>query len=545
MSSLKETVETAYRPILSILPKNRHDPFSPPLTMMDDLTYRLVQMPDLLKALDTSLTHSGSLVLEKSLRQPPTALTLIRAKQEAVRELSSNDGLRHRVTQYLQEAASIEGEFYSYFHGDYTLMPYGQHPNLYDAFKGARNFLRFAAEKTEGIEACSPYLNLLLQRLQSLTQSEIYDWIKNPVYTSPWGLRDKANTHWYLPRLRFFANDLSSNMHFFNATLSFGVSVLAGLAWDGFFIILTGKPVGMTVFSPSVMAPFSVIFLTLIDAISGMHRSLDDDWFVKPMGKRYFGNQDVMATVDCLGAIDELMSFVNYGERVKGPVVLPDITDNSPHHFFAQGLRNPTLAVDNPRYVPNDVDLNEARLTFITGPNSGGKTSLCKSITQAQILAQLGCPIPAEAAQIAIADKVFYHAPMINSLQDEQGRFGTEAARTRDLFFQTTPRTLIMLDELLEATTAEERLAHSWDILDAFWHIGNNTVLVTHNHQLVQNFRDEGRGQFWQVEFNGETPTHRKIAGISRESHAHNVLEKLGFTKEDMFRHLRERGYIS
>lgn len=545
MSSLKETIETAYQPVLSTLPENRHDPFSPPVTVMDDLTYQLVQMPDLLRAVDTSVTHSGSLVLERSLRQPPTALALIKAKQEAVRELSCDDRLRHRVTQYLQEAASTEGEFYSYFHGDYTLMPYKQHPNLYDAFKGTRNFLRFISENTEGIEARSPYLNLLLAGLHSLTQSEIYDWIKNPLYKTPWGLRNKAKTPSYLPRIRFFANDFTPNLVLFNAAAAFGMSSAFGLALDLLYIIFQGRPEGTTWKVPSIMTPFTVTFLQPAETMMGMHRSMDNDWFVKPMGKRCFGNQDVMATVDRLGEIDELLSFVKYGERVNGSVVSPDVTDDSPHQFYAQGLRNPTLAVDNSQYVPNDVNLNGARLTFITGPNSGGKTFLCKSIAQAQILAQLGCPIPAETAQIAIADKVFYHAPMINSLQDEEGRFGIEAGRTRDLFFQATPKTLIILDELLEATTFEERLAHSQDILDAFCHIGNNTVLVTHNHQLVQSFREETRGQFWQVEFDGDRPTYRKIEGISTESHAYKVLERLGFTREDMFRHLREHGYIT
>lgn len=87
-------------------------------------------------------------------------------------------------------------------------------------------------------------------------------------------------------------------------------------------------------------------------------------------------------------------------------------------------------------------------------------------------------------------------------------------------------------------------MKHSYDILDGFSHIGGNIILVTHNHQLAQQFSSEGRGQFLQVEFYGKEPTHRVIPGISKESHSGEVLERLGFTKGDIQEHLRNSGYI-
>lgn len=539
MAQIKEVIAT-YQPILETLPRERQSPFVVPTTVMDELTYQLVQMPDLLKTMDTSITRSGSSVLERSLRQPPTSLALVRAKQEAVREVGSDDRLRYQLEKYLHEAASPEKDFYTYFYGDYTIMPYRTHPNLYDVFRDTRKFLQFLTAGTDKIESRSEYLNLLLFGLRSFADTEIYDWVKNPIYGTPFGLRNSSRAHWYLPKRRFVPTDWKLDYYI-------GMGVMPGAMGFPFGVgmsFLTNS-VSPSEISPllvglrfsALMTAMLVPFMSPIYAMMGMTRMADSDWFIQPMAKRYFGSKDVAEAVDNLGMIDELLTLVKYGERTNGPMVMPEIVDDTPHHFFAQGLRNPLMVVTDPDYVPNDVDLNGQRLTFITGPNSGGKTSLCKTIAQAQVLAQIGSPIPAEAAQIATADKVFYHAPMINSLTDEEGRFGVEVARTRDLFFQTTPRSLIILDELLEATTYEERLKHSYDILDAFWHIGNNTVLVTHNHQLAQHFKGEGRGQFWQVEFKGKKSTHKTIPGISNESHADEVMKRLGFTREKMFEH--------
>ncbi|TSC86651.1 MAG: DNA mismatch repair protein MutS-like protein [Microgenomates group bacterium Gr01-1014_7] len=535
------------RPVLETLPRDRNEPFSLPASLMDDLTYNLVQMPDLLGAVDTSVTRTGSLVLERSFRQPPTSLDLIRAKQEAVQELGSNNRLRYRVEEYLHRAASMEADFYTYFHGDYAVWPPSEeHHNLYTVYKESRRFMQFLTEGVDGVQADSNYLSDIFSGLRDFSGKDIYNWVKNPLYRNP-RLTNGAKTSWFMPRWKFLPTDYKPD--YYAAIILMSIVVYTPMS---FLLLSIGSndypdigsrlldTLKAATFSGSLMGSMMACLIPLM----GAGRMMDDSLFVKPVANRYFKNADIAEIIDNLGKLDEILTFVKYGERVNGSTVLPHVTDDPVHHFSARNLRNPLMVIGNPDYVPNDVDLDGAKLTFLTGHNSGGKTSLCKSIAQAQILAQNGAPIPAEATQISIADRVSYQAPMINSLKDTEGRFGTEIIRARDIFFQTTPRSLVMLDELIEATTYEERLKHSQDILEGFWHIGNNTVLVTHNHQLVEHFRDLGMGQCLQVEFDGRTPTHKFVPGISKESHADEVMKSLGFTREDIFGHLRDIGYI-
>ncbi|MBI2882409.1 MAG: DNA mismatch repair protein MutS, partial [Candidatus Methylomirabilis oxyfera] len=157
--------------------------------------------------------------------------------------------------------------------------------------------------------------------------------------------------------------------------------------------------------------------------------------------------------------------------------------------------------------------------------------------------AQIGCYVPAERAQLSVADRIFYQVPESNSLVDREGRFGTELQRTKAIFFASSPRSLVILDELAEGTTYQEKLEISHTILGGFYQVGNNTLLVTHNYELAEQFRTRDVGLYRQAEFVHGSPTHRLIDGISRISHAHKVAQRIGFAKEDIEKHLVERGY--
>ena len=49
------------------------------------------------------------------------------------------------------------------------------------------------------------------------------------------------------------------------------------------------------------------------------------------------------------------------------------------------------------------------RVAVLTGANSGGKTTLLETLSQVQLLAQMGLPVPAEEAEIGIVDRVVFH----------------------------------------------------------------------------------------------------------------------------------------
>jgi DNA mismatch repair ATPase MutS len=279
------------------------------------------------------------------------------------------------------------------------------------------------------------------------------------------------------------------------------------------------------------LLPISFVYIPIVGGF-------DRDGCIYPLRDIFKRSEDVQNTLDSLGKLDELLSFIRFKETFGHPVVLPKIIKAERHSMTFKGVRNPVLGKDNPGYVPNDIGLKNTRLTFVTGPNSGGKTAFCKTLAQSQLLAQIGCYVPAQEAELTVADRIFYQVPEISHLADGEGRFGTELKRTKDIFLATTPKSLVIMDELSEGTTHEEKIEISMNILDGFYQKGSNTILITHNHELVDAFQQKGIGLARQVEFKNEQPTYRVVEGISRVSHADRVARKIGFSKEDIARYL-------
>ena len=98
----------------------------------------------------------------------------------------------------------------------------------------------------------------------------------------------------------------------------------------------------------------------------------------------------------------------------------------------------------------------------------------------------------------------------------------------------------MVLDELSEGTTFEEKLESSANVLDGFYRKGSSTILITHNHQLVDQFVKKRIGLARQVEFADDLPTYKLISGVSRVSHADRVARKIGFSKEDIDNYLAD-----
>jgi len=259
---------------------------------------------------------------------------------------------------------------------------------------------------------------------------------------------------------------------------------------------------------------------------------------INPLRNLFKKAEPLGEMLGALGQLDELMAFVKFAETFPHSTVLPQLESGKHHRIKLAAAVNPVLGKTNAEYVANDFKLDDENLVLLTGPNSGGKTAFCKTLTQIQVLAQIGCYVPAKSAALTVADRIFYQVPEISHLDDGEGRFGTELKRTKEIFLATTSKSLVVLDELSEGTTFEEKMEASINTLNGFYRKGNSTVLITHNHQLVDHFVKEGAGVPLQVEFAKDAPTYRLVTGISCISHAARVAKKIGFSKEDIDNYL-------
>jgi DNA mismatch repair protein MutS len=496
-----------------------------PLKVIDKESLKLIQVLQLHKAIDHTQSATGSAVLLRSLIQPGTDLHYIRSKQESLSEIASDDKLRRALMDFVHEYGNGENALYKFFNkGLYALFPY---PDIKKAKKSAANITRIL-QTIPVVE--SPYLKALMSYLHSYENSPIDQMMKARIFKTFNGLKSEQEVGFFTPKLKFTPHRFTEWM------LAGPAMALAPLIYD---------KIGFTQSISPLMSTIGLVWTGIYTFYSLLFKPLrDTERFIEPLRIKCINDNVFNRMVDTVGMIDELLSCHNFAAELPHTAILPGLSDEDRHFFEAVGLKSPVLAKFKTDVVPNDVNMNGTRLTFISGPNSGGKTTLCKSIVHNQLLAQMGSYVLAEKAAINIADRISYQAPKFDGLQDDEGRFGTELSRTRDIFYSTGPKSLVILDELAEGTTYEERLQESFGILSDFYTIGNNTVLVTHNHSLVDRFVEEKKGQCLMAEFDGENPTYRIIPGISRVSHAGRIAEKIHFSKKDRHRYMKENGYF-
>ena len=514
--------------------RNRTTPFDSrkmfnllPPTVLDKRTLQAVEIHDLFSALDHSITNVGKARLFHSLMNPSESIELIHAKHDSFCELESCHKLREAIVDYLSEFSRNEKHLFKMLNA---------HMNPLMVYHDYNRALKSIAIMQKAVDAIprpeTVYLDSMIKSIQSFKGSPVSSMAKGSVFRTLTGVKAGEEKGFFTPALRFRPR-----------RISFGSiwPALPGLYFGGAWLFGFMNPVmAETMFYlTSGGSLLGVVYGALIKPM------FDYETAVLPIRRRFLESNRFGSAVEAVAAIDELLSFILYAQELDHPAVLPEVTNTDRHYFVAKEMRNPVKAKGDKSFVANDVTLQGARVSFITGPNSGGKTTFCKSIVQNQILGQIGAPVVASSAKMNMTDKITYQAPAFDTLNDPEGRFGTELKVTRDIFFNVTPKSLTILDEIAEGTTTHEKMSLSQDIMNGFYAIGGTTLLVTHSHELVEHFQKQGKGQYLQVEFSGEEPTHRMIGGISKESHAHRVARKIGFSPGDINRYLREKGYIT
>ena len=503
--------------------------------VIDPGTFNALEIDELFDYVNDTSTTVGAAVLYRSLVRPLDSLEEIQAKQAALAELQDNPQLRADIEHVVAQAAEDEKGFYQLLYGKFLGMfgtsmegenvkveGYGYEPYI----KGTRMMLDLVGGIQDATPPESAYLKKLFSAIGNFADTRSYSFMKGPVYKTEHALQCK------LDRKKSYAPAFIFRPRIFKPV--FIAAVFALLWLIGQFNPLQAVDVSFE-FSPVFtlfLIPLGLLYIPLIG-------SYDRDSCIYPLREEFRQAPEVQKTFDALGQLDELLAFLKYAESFGSSMVLPEFIAARHHQIHLKDAKNPVLAKDNDQYVGNDFDLQKQRLVFITGPNSGGKTAFCKTITQIQLLAQSGCFVPAKAARLTVADRVFYQVPEISHLDDGEGRFGTELKRTKNIFLACSAKSLVVLDELSEGTTYEEKLETSANVLDGFYQLGCSTILITHNHQLVDNFISRGLGLPRQVQFAKNAPTYKLIKGISRVSHADRVAKKIGFSKEDIANYLK------
>ena len=228
--------------------------------------------------------------------------------------------------------------------------------------------------------------------------------------------------------------------------------------------------------------------------------------------------QALMAT----GELDRRLAAARWAQH---PTLL-----EAPGKLTLLNLRHPLL--DNP--VSNTVKLGQPdRTLVITGPNTGGKTVLLKTLGLACLLVRSGLPLPADAgSQLSWFEAVYADIGDEQSLAQSLSTFSAHLVKLRLL---TQPdvnlsQSLVLLDEIAAGTDPTEGGVLAQAVLHQVHQAGAVTVVTTHLGSLKLFAHEVDGFENASVSFDSETlsPTYKLLQGVPGTSHALSIAQRLG-----------------
>ncbi len=153
--------------------------------------------------------------------------------------------------------------------------------------------------------------------------------------------------------------------------------------------------------------------------------------------------------------------------------------------------RHPVLDVIEPQgtFVPNDTHASgdQGCLLLITGPNMAGKSTYIRQVALITLLAQMGSFVPAAAATIGVADRIFARVGASDELARGQSTFMVEMTETARILNTATERSLVILDEIGRGTSTYDGVSLAWAIVEYIHNrLGCRTLFATHYHELTE-----------------------------------------------------------
>ncbi|KAK4226819.1 hypothetical protein QBC38DRAFT_418279, partial [Podospora fimiseda] len=160
----------------------------------------------------------------------------------------------------------------------------------------------------------------------------------------------------------------------------------------------------------------------------------------------------IRAIAEAVADLDILCSFAHLSttQNYVRPIFSRTLT--------LQNARHPVVEMRKKNYVGNEVLFGDQGLRFmvVTGSNMSGKSTYIKSVALIQILAQMGCFVPASSASLPVCDRVFTRLSTEDKPNDNLGTFMVELQEMAAILKLSTEKSLVVIDELGRGTSTNE-----------------------------------------------------------------------------------------
>jgi DNA mismatch repair protein MutS len=237
--------------------------------------------------------------------------------------------------------------------------------------------------------------------------------------------------------------------------------------------------------------------------------SLEAQIFADLLGRAQKELPALLRNARAMAELDVLLNFALLARRHRwvrptfgvnpphGKAKANQAPDSSPMTWKVRAGRHPVIESSLPEdrpYIPNDVHLDGdgERIWILTGPNMSGKSALLRQTALQAVMAQIGCYVAADKAELPLLDRIFVRVGASDNLSGGESTFMVEMAETASILNGLTPRSLVLLDEIGRGTATYDGLSIAQAIAE-FVHDHPHKPLVlfaTHYHELNDLAKD-------------------------------------------------------
>ena len=234
----------------------------------------------------------------------------------------------------------------------------------------------------------------------------------------------------------------------------------------------------------------------------------------------------LLANIENLTLLDVIFAKAQMG--IKNEYSLVDIENEN--KFNIKRCKHPLI--DPKVCVPVDINLGDKfNIVVITGPNTGGKTVLLKTVGLLHLMVYNGMMVPAKDDS-----KFGYFKDILADIGDEQSieqslsTFSSHMTKIIKILDKISESSLILLDELGSGTDPKEGSSLAIAIMDYLNENNTKSIITTHYSELKTYAYNHENIINASVEFNAETllPTYKLILGVPGKSNAIDIAKRLG-----------------
>lgn len=228
--------------------------------------------------------------------------------------------------------------------------------------------------------------------------------------------------------------------------------------------------------------------------------------------------------IEVTGTYDFIFAKAKYARTIDASAVIL----NEQGFLRMNGARHPMLK----GMIPISLEMGKGyKSLIITGPNTGGKTVVLKTLGLLTVMAQSGLLIPAEEdSEFTVFSDVISVIGDGQSLAQSLSTFSAQMKSIEGMLHDASKGVLLLIDELAAGTDPGEGIALSIAILEELSRKGANIIVTTHFNELKAFAAATAGFQNARMEFDKETlqPLYRLTIGEAGESYALQIAKKLG-----------------